>query len=64
MKVIDPAEAAPEEQAAYQMQLAHLDICGRCRVEAPCEDGRRIRRALQAARVAASSPMNARRDGG
>lgn len=61
MKVIDPAEAAPEEQAAYQLQLAHLDICGRCRMEMPCETGRRIRRALQAARLAAT-PMNSRRD--
>lgn len=64
MRASAPAEAAPEVQAAYQVQLAHIESCPRCRREASCEDGRRIRRALQAARLAAAPPMNARRDGG
>ncbi|MFG2496804.1 hypothetical protein ACGFSB_01080 [Streptomyces sp. NPDC048441] len=61
MRPTVPAEAAPEAQQAYQVQLAHLYACPQCRLEAPCEDGRRIRRALQAARTAAA-PMNSRRD--
>lgn len=64
MRAIVPAEVAPEVQQTYQVQLAHVSTCPRCRSEAPCEDGRRIRRALQAARAAATPPMNARRDGG
>jgi hypothetical protein len=64
VKPAAPAELVPEVEKAYQVQLAHIATCGRCRLEMPCDDGRRIRRALQAARVAASSPMNARRDGG
>lgn len=60
-----PDEKSPTVQAAYRVLLAHTDACGRCRNEAPCcEEGGRIRRALQAARTAATPPMNARRDGG
>ncbi|MFG2503638.1 hypothetical protein ACGFSB_36180 [Streptomyces sp. NPDC048441] len=64
MKADAPAEAASKAQAAYQVQLAHLDACPQCRREAPCEEGRRIRRALQAARAAAAAPMNSRRSNG
>lgn len=66
MNAIVPAEAAPEVQKVYQAQLAHIESCPRCRVEAPCEEGRRIRRALQAARTAATAatPSNSRRIGG
>lgn len=66
MSAIVPAEAAPEVQKVYQVQLAHLDACERCRVDEPCEDGRRIRRALQAARTAAMTApsLNSRRVNG
>lgn len=63
MKPAAPAELAPAVQQAYQVQLAHIASCGRCRMQMPCETGRRIRRALQAARSAAT-PMNSRRDTG
>jgi hypothetical protein len=63
MKDIRLADAAPEVDQAYQVQLAHIAACGRCRMELPCEIGRRIRRALQAARSAAT-PINARRETG
>lgn len=51
----------PKVHAAYQTQLAHLYACDRCRREAPCEEGRRVRRALSAARAAAPPPTNSRR---
>ncbi len=61
MRTVVPADVAPEAQKVYQALLAHLDACTPCRVEAPCEDGRRIRRAWQAARAAATPPSNSRR---
>lgn len=66
MKAVAPAGAPPAVQQAYQVQLAHLADCTWCRLGLPCEDGRRIRRALQAARLAAeaTNPMNSRRDNG
>lgn len=66
MRPAAPVEVAHEAQEVYQVQLAHLDVCPQCRIEAPCEDGRRIRRALQAARRAAeaASPVNSRRPRG
>jgi hypothetical protein len=61
VKPAAPAELVPAVQQAYQVQLAHIASCGRCRMELTCETGRRIRRALQAVRSAAT-PMNSRRD--
>lgn len=58
-----PAEA-PDVQRAYQVQLAHLDACAPCRGEAHCEEGLRIRRALQAARTTAAALHNSRRENG
>lgn len=64
MRPVTPNEAAPRAQEAYQVQLAHLDVCPRCRADEPCEDGMRIRRALRAARTTAAAPHNSRRDNG
>lgn len=55
--------AAPAAQRAYQLQLAHVANCARCRMQVPCTAGRLIRRALQEARSAAPS-MNSRRVNG
>lgn len=64
MRAVASEEATREEQRAYQVQLAHVETCGQCRAGAPCDDGLKIRRALQAARIAASPPHNARRENG
>ncbi len=66
MKPAVPAEVARRAQEAYQVQLAHVTSCPQCRAVEPCEDGRRIRRAVQAARLVAeaANPTDGCRDSG
>lgn len=64
MSAMASDEATRDEQRIYQAQLAHLDDCAPCSAENPCDDGRKISRALQAARLAATPPRNSRRGPG
>lgn len=54
-------QAAARADEAYRTHLRHLDVCRTCQDQDACEEGRRIRRAVRAARSAADRRRTRRR---